>query len=377
MKRIMLVFGTRPEAVKMAPVIMALKKHPALEPIVCLTAQHRSMLDQVMEFFGLQADIDLDLMRPNQGLPELAGSIMGRMGPVLREQRPDAVLVQGDTTSTLCGALAAFYERVPVGHIEAGLRTGNIHSPFPEEMNRLLTTRLAHWHFAPTSLNRENLLRDGVAADAIELTGNPVIDALLWTRERIERDDISADTRALLSRFTRPFILVTGHRRESFGPGFEAICAALGRIAQAHPEMDIVYPVHLNPNVQEPVRRLLGNLENIHLVEPQPYKTFVALMNRSHFILTDSGGVQEEAPSLGKPVLVMRDTTERTEALEGGVRLVGTDSDTIVAQSERLISEPDYYRQLAEAVNPYGDGTASRRICDILARDLCGGNDNA
>ena len=360
-KTVMLIFGTRPEAVKMTPLVQALREHPRLRPLVCVTAQHRAMLDQVLDFFGIMPDIDLDLMRPGQSLNTLAGSVLSALAPVLADQRPDAVLVQGDTTSTFCGALAAFHEHIPVGHVEAGLRTGNYEAPFPEEMNRVLTTRLARWHFAPTPLNRDNLLRDGVAEDAVTVTGNTVIDALLWTRERVGDETTGSG---------RPYVLITGHRRESFGAGFESICQAIAQLARAHPELDFVYPVHLNPQVREPVQRLLGDLDNVRLIEPQAYPAFVALMDGAHFILTDSGGVQEEAPSLGKPVLVMRDTTERTEALEGGVRLVGTSAGRIVEESERLIGDPDHYRRMAEAMNPYGDGQAARRIVDILDCEL-------
>ena len=369
MKRVMLVFGTRPEAVKMAPLIQVLDAHPRLQPLVCLTAQHRSMLDQVMAFFGIQADIDLDLMRPGQTLTELAGSILLHLGPVLQREQPDALLVQGDTTSTLCGALAGFYAQVPVGHVEAGLRTGDLSAPFPEEMNRILTTRMGTWHFAPTPLNRDNLLREGIAAESIHITGNTVIDALLWTRARVVQQAPEEDV--------QPFVLITGHRRESFGQGFESICRAIADLAKAHPELDFVYPVHLNPNVQEPVRRLLGGRANVRLIEPLAYAEFVGMMDRAFFILTDSGGVQEEAPSLGKPVLVMRDTTERSEALQGGVRLVGTSVERIVQESERLIRDPAHYRRMAEALNPYGDGQAAQRIVDILDRDLKPGGDTA
>lgn len=360
-KTVMLIFGTRPEAVKMAPLVHALRDHPRLQARVCVTAQHRSMLDQVLTFFGIRPDIDLDLMRPGQSLNALAGSVLSALGDVLAGQRPDAVLVQGDTTSTLCGALAAFHEHIPVGHVEAGLRTGDYEAPFPEEMNRVLTTRLARWHFAPTELNRDNLLREGVPAAAVSVTGNTVIDALLWTRERVRPPDELGE---------RPFVLITGHRRESFGAGFESICRAVSILARNHPELDFIYPVHLNPRVQEPVRRLLGGLVNVRLIEPLAYPEFVALMDAARFILTDSGGVQEEAPSLGKPVLVMRDTTERTEALEGGVRLVGTSAERIVAESERLIGDAAHYKKMAAALNPYGDGQAAQRIIEVLDRAL-------
>lgn len=369
MKKILVAFGTRPEAIKMAPVIQALQAHPRLQPVICVTAQHRQMLDQVLELFGIVPDYDLDLMRPGQDLASLSARILEQISPILRQCKPDAVLVQGDTTTVLCAALAAFYQQIPVGHIEAGLRTGDLSSPFPEEANRVLATRLSRWHFAPTRLNHDNLLRDNVAEATIHITGNTVIDALLWVREQMAGAP-PAEVTALLGRLKERFILVTGHRRESFGSGFENICTALATVADRHPEVDIVYPVHLNPNVQEPVKRLLGERDNIHLIEPLGYQAFVALMDRSYLILTDSGGIQEEAPSLGKPVLVMRDKTERTEGLEGGVRLVGTESERIVAETERLLTDSSHYHAMATAKNPYGDGTAARQIIDILADDL-------
>ncbi|MES9879529.1 MAG: UDP-N-acetylglucosamine 2-epimerase (non-hydrolyzing) [Sedimenticola sp.] len=369
MKQILVAFGTRPEAIKMAPIILALKAHPRLHPIICVTAQHRQMLDQVLALFNIVPDYDLDLMRPGQDLAGLSARILEQMSPILKECRPDAVLVQGDTTTVLCAALSAFYQQIPVGHVEAGLRTGDLSSPFPEEANRVLATRLSRWHFAPTPLNRDNLIRDNVAVGAIYETGNTVIDALLWVRERISHN-LPAEAKDILRNLRNRFILVTGHRRESFGSGFENICNALVTLATRHPEVDIVYPVHLNPNVQEPVQRLLGEYNNIHLIEPQGYAAFVALMNQSYLILTDSGGVQEEAPSLGKPVLVMRDKTERTEGLTGGVRLVGTDSEAIIAETEQLLSNDDHYQAMATAKNPYGDGNAARHIVDILANDL-------
>lgn len=369
MKQILVAFGTRPEAIKMAPIILALKAHPRLHPIICVTAQHRQMLDQVLALFNIVPDYDLDLMRPGQDLAGLSARILEQMSPILKECRPDAVLVQGDTTTVLCAALSAFYQQIPVGHVEAGLRTGDLSSPFPEEANRVLATRLSRWHFAPTPLNRDNLIRDNVAVGAIYETGNTVIDALLWVRERISHN-LPAEAKDILRNLRNRFILVTGHRRESFGSGFENICNALVTLATRHPEVDIVYPVHLNPNVQEPVQRLLGEYNNIHLIEPQGYAAFVALMNQSYLILTDSGGVQEEAPSLGKPVLVMRDKTERTEGLTGGVRLVGTDSEAIIAETEQLLSNDDHYQAMATAKNPYGDGTAARRIVNILADEL-------
>lgn len=363
----MLAFGTRPEAIKMAPLVQALDDHPDFEPQVVVTAQHREMLDQILELFEITPHVDLDLMQPGQSLAALSARIIDRLTPIIAGLSPDAILVQGDTTTTFCSALAAFYQDVPIGHIEAGLRTGNIRAPFPEEMNRVLTTRLARWHFAATENNRKTLLDEGVTPASVFVTGNPVIDALLQVRHRIESGQHSSSTQELIQQFDRPYVLVTGHRRESFGDGFESICQAIAALAQSHPEMDIVYPVHLNPKVQEPVNRVLGELSNVRLIAPQPYEPFVALMCGARFILTDSGGVQEEAPSLGKPVLVMRDQTERQEGLDGGVRLVGTSADRILSEAERLISDDAHYRQMAEAINPYGDGTSSRQIVDLLA----------
>lgn len=370
MKKVMLIFGTRPEAIKMAPLVKALEQADGFEPQVVVTAQHREMLDQILDLFNITPHVDLNLMQPGQTLAALTSRAIERLGPVIAGLQPDTVLVQGDTTSTFCGALAAFYENVSVGHVEAGLRTGNLRSPFPEEMNRVLTTRLATWHFASTDANRRTLLLEGVNPGSVFVTGNPVIDSLLDVRDRIERGLCCPQANELRARFTRPFVLVTGHRRESFGGGFESICTALRTLAERHPELDIVYPVHLNPNVQEPVNRILSGIDNVHLIEPLPYEPFVAMMSQSYFILTDSGGVQEEAPSLGKPVLVMRDTTERQEGLEGGVRLVGTNTDRILEESERLITDDLHYRSMAEAINPYGDGETSGRIVTLLERLL-------
>ena len=370
MKRILLVFGTRPEAIKMAPMVQALNDHPGCEPLVCVTAQHREMLDQILELFNITPDVDLNLMKPGQTLAGLTVRILEQLPPVIADLTPDAVLVQGDTTTTFCSALSAFYADVPIGHMEAGLRTGDMRAPFPEEMNRVLTTRLARWHFAATENNRQTLLNEGVADEAVFVTGNSVIDALLQVRDRIESGERSAQTNELIERFQRPYVLVTGHRRESFGGGFESICRAIAKLATTHPELDIVYPVHLNPNVQEPVHRILSSIENIHLIDPLPYEPFVAMMCRAKFILTDSGGVQEEAPSLGKPVLVMRDQTERQEGLEGGVRLVGTSEERILTESQKLLTDDAHYQQMAAAINPYGDGTTARQIIDLLAREL-------
>ena len=370
MKRVLLIFGTRPEAIKMAPLVHAIAAHPKLEARVCVTAQHREMLDQILELFSITPDADLNLMQPGQTLAGLSARILEKLPAVFDEFKPDATIVQGDTTTTFCSALSSFYAGVPIGHVEAGLRTGDIREPFPEEMNRVLTTRLASWHFPATENNRQTLLGEGVSPNDTFVTGNTVIDALLEVRNRIERGACSEKTTQFIAQFERPYILVTGHRRESFGDGFESICRAIRSLATKHPEFDIVYPVHLNPNVQEPVNRILGDVKNVRLVEPLSYEPFVALMCRSHFILTDSGGVQEEAPSLGKPVLVMRDKTERQEGLEGGVRLVGTSEERILEESERLILDDSHYQQMAEAINPYGDGTASKQIAEIVADRL-------
>jgi len=369
-KKVMVVFGTRPEAIKMAPVVHALQAHPGLEAQVVVTAQHRQMLDQVLDIFAIRPDADLDIMQPGQTLPDLTARIMQAMTPVFAQFKPDLVLVHGDTSTTLSTALSAFYARVPIGHVEAGLRTGDMQAPWPEEMNRRLTAPLCKVHFAPTARSRQNLLREGVAADTVHVTGNTVIDALLEVDERLRTDE--ALVRQMRARFPfldpqRKLVLVTGHRRENFGDGFERICMALGRLARRD-DIQVVYPVHLNPNVQEPVRRHLHGLDNVHLIEPQDYVPFVYLMQQSHVILTDSGGVQEEAPSLGKPVLVMRETTERPEAVDAGtVRLVGTDIERIVSQIDSLLDDPTDYLRMSAAHNPYGDGKAGRRIAELIA----------
>lgn len=369
--KILLVFGTRPEAIKMAPLVKHLQALPAFETRVCVTAQHREMLDQVLSLFEIKPDFDLNLMKPGQDLTDITAGVLRGLKETLAQWRPDAMLVHGDTSTTLAATLAAFYQRIPVGHVEAGLRTGNLYSPWPEEANRKLTSVLAHWHFAPTEASRDNLLAEGVAPDTIHVTGNTVIDALLQVRDRI-RDDAALQRRfAEQFRFidpTKRLVLVTGHRRENFGGGFERICDALGRIASTHPDVQVVYPVHLNPQVQEPVRRLLGNVDNVHLIEPLDYLPFVYLMDRSTLILTDSGGIQEEAPSLGKPVLVMRDTTERPEAVAAGtVKLVGTNADRIAAQAHVLLTDAAAYQVMARAHNPYGDGQACQRIAHALS----------
>lgn len=369
--KVLTVFGTRPEAIKMAPLVLGLNADPRFESQLCVTAQHREMLDQVTSLFGIRPDYDLDVMRAGQDLNGVTAAILQGLKPVLESAQPDVVLVHGDTATTMATTLAAFYAKVPVGHVEAGLRTGNLYSPWPEEGNRKITGALAAIHFAPTETARNALLREGVAESAITVTGNTVIDALFEVTRRIETEPeltMGFDARFGFLNPERRMVLVTGHRRESFGGGFERICTALARIAEHFPDVDIVYPMHLNPNVREPVSRLLGARPNIHLIEPLDYLPFVYLMNRAEIIITDSGGVQEEAPSLGKPVLVMRDTTERPEALEAGtVRLVGTDTDLIVDWATRLLTDRAAYEEMSFAHNPYGDGKAIGRILDALA----------
>ena len=369
MKKVMLVFGTRPEAIKMCPLVNELKTRKGIETVVCVTGQHRQMLDQVLELFAIQPDFDLDLMKADQTLGDITGNVLHGMEGIFAQWQPDMVLVHGDTTTTLAAALSSYYAKVPVGHVEAGLRTGDKYSPWPEEMNRHLAGALADVHFSPTEKARENLLHEGIAPESIHVTGNTVIDALLTVEERIRSD---ADLRGRLERhfpFLDPqkyLVLVTGHRRENFGSGFENICQAIATLARRD-DVQVVYPVHLNPHVQEPVRRILSDLSNVFLLKPQDYLSFVYLMHRCTLVLTDSGGIQEEAPSLGKPVLVMRDTTERPEALEAGTALlVGTDRARIVREVSRLLDAPEAYRTMAEAHNPYGDGTAARRIATFL-----------
>lgn len=368
--RVLTVFGTRPEAIKMAPVVRALADDPSCEGLVCVTAQHREMLDQVLDLFAIRPDRDLDVMRENQDLAQLTAAVVTGMMDVLAELRPDRVLVHGDTTTTLATSLAAFYARIPVGHVEAGLRTGDMARPYPEEMNRRVADTLADMHFAPTERARANLLAEGTDPASVFVTGNTVIDALLDVAGRLKSDP--ALQRDMTARFpfldpARRLVLVTGHRRESFGEGFERICEALATLA-ARDDVQIVYPVHLNPNVQEPVNRHLGNLENVHLLAPLDYLPFVHLLAHCHVVVTDSGGIQEEAPSLGKPVLVMRDVTERPEAVEAGtVRLVGTDVGRIVEETARLLDDEDHYRAMSRAHNPYGDGQAAERILREIA----------
>lgn len=362
--KVLSVFGTRPEAIKMAPVVQRLAAVPNVTAQVCVTAQHREMLDQVLALFGIAPDFDLDVMRPGQTLNGITASVIQGLQPILADCRPDLVLVHGDTTTTLAASLAAYYERIPVGHVEAGLRTGDILSPWPEEINRKVAGAVAQLHFAPTARARANLLAENVRPAAVHVTGNTVIDALHQVVARIDGDlEFQAGlTQALGLDPARRLILVTGHRRENFGPGFDRICSALARLA-ARPDVQIVYPVHLNPNVKGPVAQRLGSLRNVRLVPPQDYLPFVYLMRRADLILTDSGGVQEEAPSFGKPVLVMRDTTERPEAVEAGtVRMVGTDEDRIVTCANELLDDQAAYEAMSFAHNPYGDGKAAGRI---------------
>jgi UDP-N-acetylglucosamine 2-epimerase (non-hydrolysing) len=368
--KVLTVFGTRPEAIKMAPLVHALANDAYFEAKVCVTAQHREMLDQVLNLFSIVPDYDLNIMKPGQGLTEITCRILEGLKPILESFKPDIVLVHGDTTTTIATSLAAFYQRIPVGHVEAGLRTGDLSSPWPEEANRTLTGHLAKYHFAPTENSRQNLLRENISDDNIFVTGNTVIDALILVRDRVmDSDTLRAE---LAERYPflangKKMILVTGHRRESFGRGFEQICHALAEVAAQNKDVQVVYPVHLNPNVSEPVNRILGHVENVMLIEPQDYLPFVWLMNHAWLILTDSGGIQEEAPSLGKPVLVMRETTERPEAIKAGtVRLVGTDSQRIVEEVTRLLHDEEEYQAMSRAHNPYGDGQACSRILHAL-----------
>lgn len=379
MKTVLLVFGTRPEAIKMAPLVHELKNRPEdFRTEVCVTGQHREMLDQVLDLFGIVPDYDLNIMKPNQDLYDITSRILLGMRDVLKQSKPDVVLVHGDTTTSTAAALATFYQQIPVAHVEAGLRTGNIYSPWPEEMNRLITGRIATYHFSPTPLAKQNLLKENVDPERISVTGNTVIDALYWVTEKIANDErIHNELKDSILSFgydvnrlsaDRRMVLVTGHRRENFGDGFLNICHAIKNLAQANPQVDFVYPVHLNPNVRRPVMEILGEgLPNVFLIEPLSYLPFVFMMEKSHLILTDSGGVQEEAPGLGKPVLVMRNTTERPEALEAGtVMLVGTDREKIETSVTALLTDEAFYRKMSQAQNPYGDGKACGRIADFL-----------
>lgn len=368
--KIITVFGTRPEAIKMAPLVHALTADERFEVKVCVTGQHREMLDQVLELFEITPDYDLNLMKPGQGLTDITCGILKGLEPVLSDFKPDYVLVHGDTATTLSATLAAYYQQIKVGHVEAGLRTGNIYSPWPEEGNRKLTSAIANIHFAPTEMSKQNLLQENIRAEKIVVTGNTVIDALFEVIEKLEtNDELKSKLEAQFNFLDgkKRIVLITGHRRESFGGGFERICEAISLVAKAFPDVEFVYPMHLNPNVREPVNRLLAEFNNVFLIEPLDYLPFVYLMNRSYVLLTDSGGIQEEAPSLGKPVLVMRDTTERPEALDAGtVKLVGTSIKTIVAELTTLLSNKDAYKAMSFAHNPYGDGVACNRILTSL-----------
>ncbi|ABR88571.1 UDP-N-acetylglucosamine 2-epimerase [Janthinobacterium sp. Marseille] len=373
MHKIMVVFGTRPEAIKMAPLVKALQNEPEFVVQVCVTAQHRQMLDQVLELFEIVPDYDLNLMRQGQDLTDITSNVLVGMRDVLKESKPDIVLVHGDTSTTFAASLAAYYAKIEVGHVEAGLRTGNPYSPWPEEMNRHLTGSIAAVHFAPTERSRSNLLAEGVRPGSVHVTGNTVIDALLKVVSFIRSNESLQQEFAARFNYldsNKRLILVTGHRRENFGAGFENICLALQKIA-SRGDVEILYPVHLNPHVQEPVRRILGNTSAVHLIEPLDYLPFVYLMDRSTLILTDSGGIQEEAPSLGKPVLVMRETTERPEAVDAGtVRLVGVDIEKICSETNQLLDDSEAYRMFSRIHNPYGNGTSSQSIVNILKSRL-------
>ena len=374
MKKILIVFGTRPEAIKMVPLIKEFKKYNDFEIKICVSAQHRQMLDQVLNLFEIKPDYDLDIMKANQDLYDISSRVLLGMRDVMKDFCPNVVLVHGDTTTSFVGALAAFYQKIKIGHVEAGLRTNDLYSPFPEEANRQITGVLADFHFAPTQSSKQNLIKENKNPNSIIVTGNTVIDTLFLMIDKIEknvnlRDEITSILRLKYSNFgsERKFILVTGHRRENFGDGFLNICDALKNIAQNNPEIDIVYPVHLNPNVQKPVREILSNLSNVYLIDPLEYEKFVYLMSKSFFIITDSGGIQEEAPSIGKPVLVTRDTTERPEALQSGtVKLVGTNKNIIIKEAQNLILQKDEFEKMSKANNPYGDGKASERIVEFL-----------
>ena len=386
MKKIMLVFGTRPEAIKMAPLVKEFQKHPdTFETIVCVTGQHREMLDQVLQLFEIRPNYDLNIMKQGQDLYDVTARVLVGIRDVLQEAKPDVVLVHGDTTTSTAAALAAFYQQIPVGHVEAGLRTHNIYSPWPEEMNRLITGRIATYHFSPTELSRQNLLKENVSDEKIIVTGNSVIDALYWVVDKIKSNELlDKELKQILSTsgydVTRlnngkKLVLITGHRRENFGDGFINMCTAIKDLTQKYPEVDFVYPMHLNPNVRKPIHEVFGedlsNLGNMFFIEPLEYLSFVYLMEKSTIVLTDSGGIQEEAPGLGKPVLVMRDTTERPEALDAGtVKLVGTDYHKIMNEVSILLDDKDTYETMSKAVNPYGDGLACKRIIETLENNL-------
>ncbi len=370
--KVLTVFGTRPEAIKMAPLVTQFIADDRFNPKVCVTGQHREMLDQVLELFEITPDYDLNIMKSGQTLPEITSKILVELTPIIKSFQPELILVHGDTATTFAASLAAYYEQVPVAHVEAGLRTGDIYSPWPEEANRKLTGALARLHFAPTNSSKQNLLNEGYPEENIIVTGNTVIDALFHIQKVLESNEPLKSS--LKEQFSfldhnKKVVLVTGHRRESFGEGFENICKALASIARDYPDAQIVYPVHLNPNVQEPVNRILKNIDNIYLIEPQQYLPFTYLMGKAHIILTDSGGIQEEAPSLGKPVLVMRNTTERPEAIDAGtVKLIGTDQDRIVKEIKLLMDDNSEYKKMSQAHNPYGDGMAVKRIVDVISK---------
>lgn len=381
MKRVMLVFGTRPEAIKMAPLVQEFRKYPAqYETLVCVTGQHREMLDQVLNIFGIVPDYDLNIMKPGQDLYDVTARVLSGMRDILAQSQPYVVLVHGDTTTSMAVALAAFYQQIPVGHVEAGLRTQNIYSPWPEEMNRQITGRIATYHFSPTPLSRENLLREGIDKSRIFVTGNTVIDALYAVVNKMKDDaslqiSLGKELKAAgydagrLATEGRRLVLITGHRRENFGDGFLYICRAIKMLSEKYPDVDFVYPMHLNPNVRKPIKEVFAEncQSNLFFIEPLEYLLFVYLMEKSYIVLTDSGGIQEEAPGLGKPVLVMRDTTERPEALEAGtVKLVGTDYEKIILEVSSMLDDSQYYRKKSQAINPYGDGQACRRIVDAL-----------
>lgn len=387
MKKIMLVFGTRPEAIKMAPLVKEFQKHSeTFQTIVCVTGQHREMLDQVLHLFDIKPDYDLNIMKQGQDLYDVTSRVLLGMRDVLKEANPDVVLVHGDTTTSTASALAAFYQQIPVGHVEAGLRTHDIYSPWPEEMNRLITGRIATYHFSPTALSKQNLLDEGISEESIIVTGNTVIDALYMVVDKIKSDkQLGKELETLLRESgydvnrlngTRKLVLITGHRRENFGEGFISMCRAIKALTEKYPNVDFVYPMHLNPNVRKPIHEVFGedlsDLDNMFFIEPLEYLSFVYLMEKSTIVLTDSGGIQEEAPGLGKPVLVMRDTTERPEALEAGtVKLVGTDYDKIVNEVSALLDDREYYDKMSKAVNPYGDGLACGQICSLFNFSKC------
>lgn len=366
MIRSLIVFGTRPEAIKLAPMVLEMNRRKTTEPIVCVTAQHRQMLDQVLEIFDIKPEFDLNLMKPGQGLEQVLAGVFEKLPPVIEEVKPDILIVQGDTTTTFAAAKCAFCQQIPIGHVEAGLRTFNKYSPFPEEINRRLTSCVADFHFAPTESNRANLIKEGFPEDRIWITGNTVIDALLEVAGRpFSFEDPT------LENFPGRLILVTAHRRESFGEPFRQLCKGLRSIARSHPDDTVLYPVHLNPNVQKPVKELLSGVDNVRLIEPLDYEPFVHLLKKAYLVLTDSGGIQEESPSLGVPALVMRDTTERPEGVDAGtVKLVGTSAEAISSQATLLLDNPEEHQKMTEAINPYGDGTTSAQICDIIEKHL-------